>query len=507
MSCATSTDGTTGGAGPEGGGGAAADDDGTGTAGSGAAMTGPGGSGGAGGVLTNCGDGEIEPPETCDGDNLGGKTCETFGLAPGVLQCNDTCQIVVSGCGLVEVCTNDTDDDADGDIDCLDDDCAAAPGCLDSCAATISVPVPTFDTASALGRPNTYTPSCAAGSGSEVVYELVAQETGLLGISVNQRDGDFSVAAMTTCGESATEVGCASNISNQDFPENLQIDVVAGTTYWIAVDAVSANDSTSFELLMLMLSGGESACFDLSDGDADGLIDCNDPDCQTNSTCTDGISPIGSPCTHTGQCTSADADPVCLPGAYGFDDGYCSEFCSLSTDDCPTDAYCYDFGLGADGVCLEACNGDGDCRTGYACLDLGFASRVCYIEPEQSCNNFDDDDFDGHTDCDDPDCQATPACMPGTSGYSQECTTNSQCASNTGDDPLCLRNPPFFFPGGYCSEFCNVASNDCGPGAVCDDFFFLDSATGQCFKRCVNASDCRAGLSCVDHGFGKHCNL
>jgi hypothetical protein len=38
-----------------------------------------------------CGDGQIQAPEECDGDNLGGATCESIGLGPGELACTSGC--------------------------------------------------------------------------------------------------------------------------------------------------------------------------------------------------------------------------------------------------------------------------------------------------------------------------------------------------------------------------------------------------------------------------------
>ncbi len=46
-----------------------------------------------------CGNGKREADEVCDGGDLGGATCATFGLPPGALVCRASCQVVdVSGC-------------------------------------------------------------------------------------------------------------------------------------------------------------------------------------------------------------------------------------------------------------------------------------------------------------------------------------------------------------------------------------------------------------------------
>ncbi len=49
------------------------------------------------GATAACGDGTIDPGEDCDGDALGGATCETLGFSRGALGC-DACAYDVSGC-------------------------------------------------------------------------------------------------------------------------------------------------------------------------------------------------------------------------------------------------------------------------------------------------------------------------------------------------------------------------------------------------------------------------
>src|SRR5690242_3235346 len=89
-----------GGAGGEGGPGGHGGDGGEGSVGGGGgrggegAMGGMGGDGGTGGA-TLCGNGSIDAGEACDGDDLGGATCESLGLAGGAIGCSDC---VLTGC-------------------------------------------------------------------------------------------------------------------------------------------------------------------------------------------------------------------------------------------------------------------------------------------------------------------------------------------------------------------------------------------------------------------------
>lgn len=52
-----------------------------------------------------CGDGTINlPTEACDGSDLGGQTCEALGLGPGDLACSGSCTFDTSGCSAPPTC-------------------------------------------------------------------------------------------------------------------------------------------------------------------------------------------------------------------------------------------------------------------------------------------------------------------------------------------------------------------------------------------------------------------
>ncbi|MBU1241481.1 hypothetical protein KKF84_09355 [Myxococcota bacterium] len=88
-------------------------------------------------VPPDCGDGLIDQGEECDGSNLGGNTCELIGMGTGTLICNDLCRLDVSGCstpacgnGILD--ENETCDDGDAD-DCSGTCNATCSGLANRC--------------------------------------------------------------------------------------------------------------------------------------------------------------------------------------------------------------------------------------------------------------------------------------------------------------------------------------------------------------------------------------
>ena len=121
---------------------------------------------------------------------------------------------------------------------------------------------------------------------------------------------------------------------------------------------------------------------------------------------------------------------------------------------------------------------------------------------EDLCDDFYDNDGNGLTDCEDPSCQATAACVPGQGAVGAPCDVNDQCTANAGD-PLCIAETWSGWPAGYCSEFCDLVTNDCAPGATCLDVG-LGSGNGLCFAECAANADCQPGYYC-DQGYAGVC--
>lgn len=249
----------------------------------------------------------------------------------------------------------------------------------------------------------------------------------------------------------------------------------------------------------------EVDCDNLTDDDLDGLVDCEDPsDCQTFFDCQSGFGVVGDPCFSPSDCSANMTDPLCLSESYtGYLGGYCSEFCDLVNDDCSGDAICVDMGYSAvNGICMDTCASDADCRMGYVCADMGFAQTICTMGPESICDNMADDDGDNLIDCQDPtSCKTSGACDPGSLATGSACVKPSDCSAND-KDPVCFDEFQFSYPDGYCSEFCDLVNDDCGGDALCADNG-LPNGVGLCVDTCVSNMDCRMGYACQDFGLIK----
>jgi hypothetical protein len=286
-------------------------------------------------------------------------------------------------------------------------------------------------------------------------------------------------------------------------------------------------------------------------------------DCKTLAVCQPGAGPTGSPCLSHNACSANNNDPACLTALDGeitFPGGYCSEFCDPALNDCGPGSLCSPptFPSGA-GLCVDICAVDADCRPGYTCQDMGIGSPFCWeaievctngvdddgdtlvdcmdeecqLDPAcpEICDNGIDDNANGVIDCEDWTCEADPACsenddaqcsngydddgdtlidcedatdckalavcQPGAGPAGSPCLSANACSANN-NDPLCLTEADGF-PGGYCSEFCGPALNDCAPGSLCTWYWF-PSGAGICADICAVNADCRPGYTCQDMG-------
>lgn len=170
---------------------------------------------------------------------------------------------------------------------------------------------------------------------------------------------------------------------------------------------------------------------------------------------------VGRACGSQFEC----APGFCIDEGSGFPGGYCSQECGPFGSLCPAGAYCQDFGDGQ-GLCLDVCGGNGDCRPGYRCTRLPFATeRVCWPEGSGSTNP-----------------NGAPVGDP--CGQVQDCNTGLTCFDQ--------------WPGGYCTRFyCDPQSNPCPGGSQC---YAFPGAISLCLEDCPSGGStqgCRPGYYCL----------
>jgi len=227
---------------------------------------------------------------------------------------------------------------------------------------------------------------------------------------------------------------------------------------------------------------GDAACADAFDDDADGLVDCADPDCLTTSGRCGPVVPLYpvDPAVE-GPARLAPGGPVvgawllavCTDrldndgdGRFDCGDPGCSdvpELCCGREDDAgactnglddDADGFvdCDDFGCGAAAPCARP--------PAPAERDAGAGTSTSTEDSPERCRDGCDNDGDGYVDCDDFDCSRSTAvelrllCAGAEEGAPETCTDG---LDNDGDgsadcaDPSCRRpNDPLLGP--VCSE-------------------------------------------------------
>ncbi len=189
---------------------------------------------------------------------------------------------------------------------------------------------------------------------------------------------------------------------------------------------------------------------------------------------------VGSACNIDADCAAAGAAAFCkkltTSGTGTYAGGYCTLRCTSSGPACPANSQCINISPGygeLDQICWKSCAGPTDCRTGYACYNLG-TQRVCWIAP-------------------------VPLGPP-SSKVSQPCTEDLQCQPPEAGFCFVPQLPNNGGPTGYldgeCSAEC-VTNSQCGDAGLCVGF---SSNFSACQTTCVGPgtgrSTCRLGYVC-----------
>jgi hypothetical protein len=227
------------------------------------------------------------------------------------------------------------------------------------------------------------------------------------------------------------------------------------------------------------LLGSAYGCFD-PDGTGPQLRSCR---------LADGGTPaFGGACTQTSECSTIGTGAVCKmttsSGNAAYQGGYCSKPCA-SDAECGSTGFCvYVAPFGEAGaLCFDTCVSGSDCRSGYACYDVGDPLLgMCWIAPF-------------------PESPVAPDFLVGTA-----CTLDSDC-QNDGGFPagFCWRETEggaaTGFTGGYCMGDCTVADN-CGATAICLGNTSFAFCADRCTSPDAGQSDCRANYVCEPYIIG-----
>ncbi len=257
----------------------------------------PGGEG-AGGGVSACGNGRIDGEEECDGEDLGGATCESLGFTAGALGCVD-CRLERSGCAWTEDCYDGFDNDEDGDADCGDTDCAER--CADPCADPPEVPDAGWVIGDTTGRPDLIRASCGERpdlSGPESTYRYVAATDGVLDVRLASSAADLRLSIWNGCGTGAVEIVCADD-------GTASTPVGADDELFLVVDGVEPG---AFGPFYLEVSTRPVVC-----GDAllDGAEECDDGGIEPGDGCDAGCLVESSEGEENDTATTAD--PLSTP--------------------------------------------------------------------------------------------------------------------------------------------------------------------------------------------------
>jgi hypothetical protein len=346
--------------------------------------------------------------------------------------------------------------------------------------------------------------------------------------------------------------------------EAASFEAEAGQLYFIVIDGW-AGDAGDYEL-SVECRGGPEEEFDCNDGidnDGDGAVDCDDSDCFGDPDCVGG----GGDCFPAGPatCGGSEASSNNGPGSTDDVEDWCGEGLGLWTG--PEITYLYfpevsgevtvrlgDLNADLDLTVLIAdptalpediCNPefcvDAEWRPGAQPETITFDAFLgsAYIfaidgwdgaisdftlevscaggpATEQDCADGQDNDSDGATDCDDPDCWPDPVCLGVGPEICNDGLDNDQDGDTDCDDIIdCNSFPLCDYGDGDCCATNGSAGceNNLGEDCVCDadpyccegtwDALCVDLYVNACGGTCAGPpieTDCQNGID--DDGDG-----
>ena len=408
-----------------------------------------------------CGSDSTDDPEV--------EVCDNFfdDDGDGQVDCaDDTC--ASSPSCQTEVCDDTLDNDGDGEVDCDDGDCILDPACVDETPDEVCDDEVDNDQD---GQTDCQDSDCASAPACQTDAEVCDDTLD------NDADGlidceDEDCAGAMTCSDCPADAdGAPLDCQDARCTEvdlcvcaaaPLRDDVLHGQVVDCNVPACRAVDPSCQTGLDVELCAG-----DRRDNDADGLIDCDDPDCFGVGACPTPEC-IARTTNLYGEIVPDCADPACAASAPGCQSSPV-ELCEGDTFDNDNDGAidCDDSDCASSDYCacpLDAVSGlaldclDPRCATNAQCVcdsaspvDAGVWGRVpdCSVPecvqtypgcqqglPDELCDGFGvDNDDNGQADCQDSSCSSLSQCA--CPAPNDEAACSSQAAL-CGDTPFCL---------------------------------------------------------------------
>jgi len=268
-------------------------------------------------TATSCGNGLLDGTEECDGVNLNGASCSTFGHQQGTLSCTSGCTIDASNCstcgnGLRE--GGETCDGADvAGLSCADFGCTGAGslGCSAVCdgfdlSGCSGCPVCDHDGICEFGESCAGCADCLSAPGAQCGDGLCNIQAGedclscaidCNGVQIGKASGRFC------CGYGGQNpVGCSDPRCNEGgFSCSAQ---ATGPSCCGDLTCTGVENSCNCALDCGPPQSLELSCSNGVDDDCDTTIDCADAaDCAGDPACLT-CQPLGTPCTSAGECCS-----------------------------------------------------------------------------------------------------------------------------------------------------------------------------------------------------------
>ncbi len=238
---------------------------------------------------------------------------------------------------------------------------------------------------------------------------------GIIQAAVDNHGGEdvcrlWDAFARRGLGSDASTTGSNSSATNGfAVPAECGACVPAGVVETACHDGIDNDCDGSKDCADSDCVGGpaETACDDGIDNDCNGPADCADSACQTGSeaSCDDGVDNDCDGFTDCADTVDCDLAPAC------------AQNCTLGEqgDPCVDDLNC----------CSNKCRGNGakrSCKGDFTCTPTE--------DPEKTCTGGFDEDCDGLTDCDDPDCSGDSSCKTLCLPVPDPCVRDSDCCSN-----------------------------------------------------------------------------